>query len=232
MWHKADLHMHTTYSDGLMSPAEVIEVISTQTDLRVIAITDHDTAEGAFEAKRYAQRHHPHLEVIIGQELTTGDGDVVGLFLTETLPAFRTAAGAIKAIHQQGGLAIAVHPFTFGFGVQSVNFAILRAPFDAVEVKNGSPWCIPGNIVTTLLNRSLARLPMVANSDAHIPQCAGQPFTWFPGHTAADLKQAIRTNQVRPGGTTWTLPTLLKMVNIVGQRGLPSYSSRPQLVGE
>lgn len=232
MWHKADLHMHTTYSDGLMSPAEVVDIVHEQTDLKVIAITDHDTAAGAFEAREYAQRHYPELEVIIGQELTTGQGDVLGLFLQSTLPAFRTAAGAIEAIHEQGGLAIAAHPFTFGFGTESVNFAILREPFDAVEIRNGCPWCIPGNLFTTLLNRFKAKRPAVACSDSHIPYSVGQAFTWFPGSTAEDLRQAIQTNKIRPAGTTWTLLTLLRLAAVITERGWPSYPVRPQLVGE
>jgi len=102
MYSKADTHMHTTCSDGLMSPEDTVEIIASQTDLRVIAITDHDTAEGALVAHAYAKRRGLPLEVIIGQEFSTVDGDVVGLFLKSTLPKFKTAAQAIDAIHTQG----------------------------------------------------------------------------------------------------------------------------------
>src|SRR5262245_25503666 len=88
LWSKADLHLHTTYSDGYMTPAETVEIIATQTPLKVIAITDHDTTEGAFLAQEYARQYYPHLEVIIGQEVTTGEGDIIGLYLQSTLPRF------------------------------------------------------------------------------------------------------------------------------------------------
>ncbi len=84
MYSKADTHIHTTYSDGLMTPEETVDIVVAQTDLQVIAITDYNTAEVAFVARHHA----PQLEVIIGQEVSTGEGDVVGLFLNSTLPSF------------------------------------------------------------------------------------------------------------------------------------------------
>jgi len=57
MLNKADIHIHTTFSDGLMTPEAVVEYVATETDLRVIAITDHDTIEGAVAARRYQRRH-------------------------------------------------------------------------------------------------------------------------------------------------------------------------------
>ena len=155
---KADTHIHTTYSDGLMSPEETIDIVAAQTDLKVIAITDHDTAEGAFVARAHARRHAPHLEVIIGQEVWTGDGDVVGLFLTSTLPQFDTAAEAVDAIHAQGGLAVAVHPFcrwsTFNH-MPGLGRKIFDLPLDAVEIRNGFPVNIVTNLLTEWLNRCL-----------------------------------------------------------------------------
>ncbi len=78
---KTDTHIHTIYSNGLMTSAETVDIIAAQTDLCLIAITDHGTAEGAFVARDYALRHAPHLAVIIGQEVSTSEGDVVELFL-------------------------------------------------------------------------------------------------------------------------------------------------------
>lgn len=214
-WSKADLHLHTTFSDGYLTPAETIEVIATYASVDVIAITDHDTAEGAFIAREYAQRHYPDLKVIIGQEVTTGDGDVLGLFLQSTLPKYSTARAAIEAIHQQGGLAVAAHPYVLGWGMESVNNAILHLPFDGVEVRHGCPLSIPANLWAGLMNRLGQQLPAIGSSDSHIPYTAGQAFTWFPGRTAADLRQAIETNTVRPGGTTWKIGSLLRKIPIL-----------------
>jgi hypothetical protein len=227
VWSKADLHLHTSYSDGYMSPIETMDIIAKSKAVDVIAITDHDTAEGAFITQEYARRRYPGLEVIIGQEVTTGQGDVVGLYLHSSLPRFETAAAAIEAIHQQGGLAVAVHPFTFGWEMESVHDAIRHLPFDAVEVRHGCPISIPGNLWTALVNRFGQRLPALGNSDSHIPYSIGQAFTWFPGRTSADLRRAIETNTVRPGGTTWTLVTMLRKVWFLHGRRRFHYPTEP-----
>lgn len=225
MWNKADLHLHTTYSDGLMTPEETVDLIAQNTTLRVIAITDHDTIGGALAAREYAQRRHLPLEVIIGQEVTTGDGDVLGLYLHLTLPKFTTAASAVEAIHQQGGLAVAAHPFVFGGGTESLYFTFLRLPFDAVEARHGCPLSLAANLSVTLINRFGPRLPELGSSDSHIPYTAGQAFTWFPGHNSQDLRQAISSGMVRPGGGTWKLVSMWQSLRVIAQRGWPKLPS-------
>jgi len=224
-WGKADLHLHTTHSDGYMSPVETIDIIAELAIVQVIAITDHDTTEGAFVAREYARRHHPQLGVIVGQEVTTGQGDVVGLFLQASLPHFATAAAAIEAIHQQDGLAVAVHPYVFGWGMESVNHAILHLPFDAVEVRHGCPLSLPSNVLAKVVNNFGQRLPELGNSDSHIPYSTGQAFTWFPGHSSEDLRQAIQANTVRPGGSLWTIKSLLRNWTVISERDWSKYEA-------
>jgi len=228
MYSKADTHIHTTYSDGLMTPEETVDIIAAQTDLRVIAITDHDTAEGAFVARAYALRHAPHLEVIIGQEISTREGDVVGIFLKSTLPPLATAAEAIAAIHAQGGLAVAVHPFsrwaTFS-NMHGVACKIFELPFDAIEARNGFPANLISNPLTTWLNRSIGQnLPELGGSDSHAPFTAGQAMTLFPGCSAADLRQAIENGTVRAGGSLWKPSSLARLLPVLAQRGLPRHN--------
>ncbi len=227
MYSKADTHIHTTYSDGLMSPEETVDIVAAQTDLRVIAITDHDTAEGAFVARSYARRRAPRLEVIIGQEISTQEGDVVGLFLKSTLPTFETAAEAIDAIHAQNGLAVAVHPFsswcTFG-NMRGVGRKIFELPLDGVEVRNGFPTNVFSNPLAGWLNRCIGQdLPELGGSDSHVPYTVGQALTWFPGRSAADLRRAIKNGAVRAGGTLWTPLSLARLIPVLFRLGLPSH---------
>jgi hypothetical protein len=153
----------------------------------------------------------------------------VGLFLQSTLPKFDTAAQAIDAIHQQNGLAIAVHPFVFSLGIESVGSAIKFLPFDGVEVRHGCPLSIHTNAWTAIVNHFGQRLPRLGNSDSHIPFTVGQAFTWFPGTTSTDLRQAIKTGQVKPGGTTWKIPDMLrKLWFLQGRSGLEQ-PAKPEL---
>lgn len=227
MYSKADTHIHTTYSDGLMSPEETVEIIANETNLGVIAITDHNTAEGAFVAQAYACRQTPHLEVIIGQEISTQEGDVVGLFLKSSLPKFKTAAAAIEAIHRQGGLAVAVHPFcrwsTFN-NMKGVGRKIFELPLDAIEARNGFPTNILSNPLASWLNRTRGQsLPELGGSDSHTPFTVGQALTWFPGRSAADLRWAIESGTVRAGGTLWTPRSLARLLPLLMKRGLPAH---------
>ncbi|MCB0191561.1 MAG: PHP domain-containing protein [Anaerolineae bacterium] len=223
MFSKADTHMHTTYSDGIMTPEEMVEYIASETDLSVIAITDHDTAEGAFIGQAYARSHALHLDVVIGQEVTTKEGDVVGLFLKSTLPRYNTALEAIEAIHAQGGLAVSVHPFsrisTLN-NMKGLGSKIFSLPLDAAEVRNGFPSNIFSNPICTLLNRHRGqRLAELGGSDSHAPFTVGQAYTRFYGKSAQDLRRAIENRTVEACGTLWTPRNMLRLTSAVIKRG-------------
>ncbi len=228
MHSKADTHIHTTYSDGLTSPEETIDIIGRRGRLQVVAITDHGTTEGAFAARAYAIRSGSPLEVIIGQEISTRDGDIVGLFLKWSLPSFQTAAEAITAIHAQNGLAVAVHPFSRWStlnNMSGVGTKIFSLPLDAVEVRNGFPANLLANPVSAWLNRRWGQnLPEMGGSDSHIAYTAGQSFTWFPGRTALDLRRAIENGTIRAGGALWTPFNVARLVKgVIKRGGVPRY---------
>ena len=122
-WSKADLHIHSNHSDGLASVPDIMEYVATQTDLKVIAITDHNTIEGALFAKSLEDMY-PGFEVVVGEEITSKWGHILGLFLTEEVPPGLSAVETIARINEQGGVAIIAHPFAnraFGpFGLKSL----------------------------------------------------------------------------------------------------------------
>src|SRR5207237_1568754 len=108
---RADLHMHTTFSDGWPSPTELVDHVSRRTDLDVIAVTDHDTIEGALRAADRAGSRR-RLQVIVGEEVSSRDGHILALFLERRIRPGMSAAATVNAIHEQGGLAVAAHPFS------------------------------------------------------------------------------------------------------------------------
>jgi len=206
-WSKADLHIHTDYSDGTASVREVLAHVASCTDLRVIAITDHNTIAGALEARRLATAYG--VEVIVGEEVSTAEGHLLALFVEEELPPRRPAAETIAAVHAQGGLCIAAHPYDWC--MPSLGRAGLRQrcagpgcewPLDAIESFNASVWLPRFNSAAAAAGERLG-LPLIGGSDAHHPATIGLGYTLFPGQTAADLRYAIRMRVTRPGGSYW-----------------------------
>jgi predicted metal-dependent phosphoesterase TrpH len=106
---RADLHVHTAWSDGAQRPAAVVDAAAGRVE--VLAITDHDEIRGALEAHDYAAAH-PELgvEVVVGEEISTLNGHVIGLWLGERIPPGLTAERTIDEIHAQGGLPDAPLP--------------------------------------------------------------------------------------------------------------------------
>jgi predicted metal-dependent phosphoesterase TrpH len=189
---RADLHMHTTCSDGRPTPAQLADRL-VRSRLAVVAVTDHDTIEGALRVEDAMAGSGP--ELIIGSEVSSADGHILALFIARDVPAGRGADWTIAAIHDQGGLAIAAHPFSVALGVGALAATL---PFDAIEILNGSPLMEIPNVRS---HRRLSRrrgVAMVGGSDAHIPAAVGGIHTLFPGNGAADLRAAILARLTRP----------------------------------
>ena len=103
----ADLHCHTSASfDSLASPASVVRAAIAR-GLTHLAITDHERISGALEAREQALAQDPGetgLTVIVGEEIRSRDGDLVAVFLTESIPPGLSGAETIAAVREQGGL--------------------------------------------------------------------------------------------------------------------------------
>lgn len=198
---KADLHIHTRYSDGWMTPEELVDYVLTETDLNVIAITDHDTIAGAIAARNYLTRtsNCRNLDIIVGSEITTREGHVIGLFLNDDIPSEKSALDTIIAIHKQEGLAIAAHPYSFllrSLGMHGVGNKIITLPFDAVETRNAAPTELITNYITSIINSVNQNCPTIAGSDAHHLITVGKTYTVFNGHSAGDLRESIKIREV------------------------------------
>ena len=220
---KADFHMHTSLNDGTATVREVLDYVRDQTDLNVIAITDHDRLTGSFQALELANEYA--FEIVAGAEITTLHGHLLGIFLERPVPMWRPLEWTIGKIHEQGGLAIAVHPFsmlTRSIGFRAFD-AIMkhRSPeiyFDAVETFNPS---VAGRLCAAKvhrLNRGRFHLPEVGCSDSHHLQGIGTGFTSFPGGTAADLKKAILAGQTRAHGEYWDFLTHRRIAQLKFRR--------------
>jgi predicted metal-dependent phosphoesterase TrpH len=203
---RADLHVHSDFSDGAQSPATIVRAAAGRLD--VLALTDHDDIRGALRAREFAVRH-PELgvDVVVGEEVSSLNGHVIGLWLQERVPPGLSAAKTIELIHAQGGLAVAAHPFHpirgAARGHRSVGALAGDLPLDALEVVNNAgvfskvydAWAAVRNVEWMF--------PVTAGSDAHDTWYLGSALTRFPGRDGPALRAALATGHTR-AEVNWT----------------------------
>lgn len=192
-----DPHIHTRFSDGVDEPERIVDHAERLSWLDVIAVTDHNTVEGALRARAHASRIKARVSVIVGEEISSREGHVAALFISRRIPPGLSAAETVIAIHEQGGVAIAVHPF-WRPGRYGVAGLAGELAFDAVEVLNGAP--APS---TMLANRRAGRCDFgdraqSGGSDAHLRQAIGSCCTTFAGQTSEAFRAAIEGRATKP----------------------------------
>lgn len=201
---KADLHVHTSASDGMHSAQQVLDYVEERTDLDVIAVTDHDDPAGAFEAREVWARGRYRFEVVPGIEVTAIEGHVIALFVEEPLPALRPVEEVLEAIHRQGGLAIAAHPFNWL--TRSLNQRSLEriaasqregVYLDGMETAKAAPGARVGVGKAAAFNREHYGVADIGSSDAHFLSTIGSAYTEFAGRTAEELRQSILERSCR-----------------------------------
>ncbi|MCC6615878.1 MAG: PHP domain-containing protein [Anaerolineae bacterium] len=214
---RADLHMHTNVSDGVHSVQQVLDYVSQQTRLDVIAITDHDRLDASLWA--YERRANYPFDIVPGVEVTSADGHVLALWVTQPVPKGLSLAETAAAIHEQDGIAVLAHPLEPTIAPH--NFlryltqpsVLIQANIDAVEVMNAGAFTPGCNWLAQRAYRNIG-LPVVGNSDAHMIASIGSGFTWFAGRTAADLRMALALGQTAAEGTPWPITTYLRLLHI------------------
>ena len=228
---RADLHVHTTFSDGTLTPEDVLNYYAVFPELHVVAITDHDTLDGALRVRDYRDAHpdvFSDLEVVVGEEVSSRDGHIVGLFLEHWVPPGLPAAETIARIHDQRGLAVAVHPYTHLLpftDLKGVKGLILTLPFDAVETRNGNITEWYANHWTAWRARSRG-LCEVGASDGHFQEAIGRCYTLFEGRTARDLRTAIERRATRAAGRVYGPVTLSRYLLRRWRAGKPLVPDR------
>jgi hypothetical protein len=168
-WILADLHLHTSWShDCTVDTEDLLDNAEAQ-GLGAIAVTDHNVFGGAREAVELARDRN--LIVIPGEEVKTdGQGEVIGLFLSEEIPRGMSFADTVAAIKAQGGLVYLPHPFDRMHSIP--DSATLRrhlADIDVFEVYNAR-LLFEGYNDEALRFARKYNLTMGAGSDAHVPQ--------------------------------------------------------------
>lgn len=193
---RADIHIHSLASDGVSSVADILERAEAS-ELDLIAITDHERIDAGLAAQAMAVARGLRVQVIVGEEISTRGGHLVGLFMRERIPPWRSLKWSVARVHEQGGLAIVAHPlvpYPLCASARSVRRLLAeRDPLyhpDGIEAFNpttaGTRW---GRRAAQFVDE--VGLAAVGGSDAHRASDIGQATTRFPGRTPDDLRRAI-----------------------------------------
>jgi predicted metal-dependent phosphoesterase TrpH len=232
---RADLHIHTVASDGTASAAAILEHVERNTDLDLIAITDHERIDAALAARAMAADRGLRAEVVVGEEVTTLGGHLLALFIDRPIRPYRSLRATIAAVHDAGGLAIPAHPLV-PYPLCAQGWVLRRliddpdpaVRPDAIETFNptslGKPW---HTRVTRFADRY--GLAHIGNSDAHALPAIATGWTTFPGRDAGDLRQAITDRTTEHGGTFH--PTFDQLSTFGQQVRKRSRDARDELAG-
>lgn len=188
---KFDMHVHTNHSRkcGYMNPRKLIDQ-AIKRGLDGIAVTDHNTIEGALEANEIAKEDNLRIQVIVGEEITTDRGEMLAYFINKKIQEGSTS-DVLRDIKRAEGLSAIPHPFD-RIRKRFSGIRDIIEDVDAIEVLNSR----------CLFNRKALNLCMehnkcmLAGSDAHFYREIGKASTIF----ANDPKTCIAMNKTEIGG--------------------------------
>lgn len=214
----ADLHSHSRASfDSLASPASLIRTAARR-GLTHLAITDHDRIDGGQAARDIAAEIAPELNVIVGEEIRTADGDLICLFLEEAIPPGLPAAETIARARAQGGLVGIPHPFDRFRGslLRGAGLERLAGDVDWIETHNARIAVGKGNQLAAEFAHE-HRLPGIAVSDAHSSFEVGVAYTVLDGDpsSAAGLLTALATAELVTGRASMYVRLLTPLAKVV-----------------
>lgn len=197
----ADFHIHTrTSRDSILTEEKFVRT-AVERGLTHVAVTNHNNVEGAVAVRETVERLGlaDRLTVILGEEVSTADGEVVGIFLTETIPPGLSADATADAIHEQGGLVSVPHPYDPFRASHIREEPLLRlaeaGKIDMVEVFNSRVTFQRHNQQAAELAARYG-LPAIAASDSHSALEVAMSFNVLPAFsTAAELVAALGENE-------------------------------------
>ena len=216
---RIDLHVHTRHSHDSAAPVSSVLQRCRDSGLGLVAITDHDNIRGGLEA-----REKGGLTVIVGEEIKSAKGDIIGLFLEEPVPPKLPPLETVKRVKAQGGLVGIPHPFDRVRPTAMGRRALLEI----------LPWVdfLEGYNAHTILPKDNRKgvdfaaehsLPVVSCSDSHSALELGRTYTEVPeaelDGTPEGLMRAIRAGRRvsrRPPLWLMAAPAFAKLRKLLG----------------
>ena len=194
---KADLHIHTTYSDdSTVTPKALVEKLVAHNFIKVAAVTDHDTIKGLCETQKLAAAY-PGILIIPSVEISTPEGDLLILGAEETPPRPWTTENVVDFARDNDCVSVVAHPYReYGMGDLARNYKV-----DTIEILNGET-SQNANKLAQDLAKSMG-LPGVAGSDAHQPSEVLTVYTEIQASLdVSEILKAIKKGLVSTHSTT------------------------------
>ncbi len=203
---RADLHIHTKHSIDCLTSVERVFQMAKKRKMDIIAITDHNTIGSWAEAKVLSKKYK--IEIIQGEEISTKEGHLLGLFIKKFIPPRQGAIETIKEIHKQGGLAIIPHPdYPILKSISSAMNKNIFEKVDGIELLNGGAKIFSiinkNKIKLKFLNKKILKKAVIGSSDAHLARYVGICHTSFIGKTSKDLYLSIKKRTTTSRGAAF-----------------------------
>ncbi|MCD7782058.1 MAG: PHP domain-containing protein [Methanosphaera sp.] len=217
---KIDTHIHSQYSKDSITPLEDIVKYSQKIGLGAIAITDHDEIEGTWAVRKL---EHEGLLLIPGEEVSSTKGHIVALGITDYIKPLQTPEETIDAIHDNAGIAIAAHPYSYyrsGLGSITRDLDI-----DAIETKNSRFIFGVSNYLSN--NLSIEKdIPPIGASDAHFIEGIGSCYTEIPDASDVDqILKYIKKNKTSAHGKRTPMKLIIR--EVLRKKGL---KTKPKVI--
>ena len=189
------MHTHSEYSPDSRTPIAVQAAALVAAGIDVVCATDHNTIEGALRLREQAS---DKLRVIVGEEVSSRDGEIIGLFLEKPIPRDLPAEETIARIHDQGGIVSVPHPFSRNrlYHLKAGALERVHKQIDCIEVFNAREALMSDNRRADAYAKERG-IPGAVGSDAHRASEIGRAWIEvdeFAGRD--DFITALRSGEV------------------------------------
>lgn len=197
---KTLIHIHTDYSYDSNITVEQLARGCAAEGVGCVAVTDHDSIEGARRLAGISD-----INVIVGEEVSTRDGHLIGLFLEEWIRPGLSALDTARAIREQGGLVLLPHPFVRAFSCGLGDTARQMPEWiDAVEVGNGQNLSRRADRLAAAFAEQ-HNLPQYVGADSHMNTSLLPCYQEMaPAYDAHSFLNALRRAELVPGRHPWS----------------------------
>jgi len=212
---RIDLHTHSIKSpDGSITADQYHKILKSKLDC--VAITDHNRID--FAVKMQAELGKD--KIIVGEEINTNQGEIIGLFLTELVEPNQDIGVTIQKIKAQGGLVYIPHPFeTVRSGITKETLGNIKDSVDIIEGANGRAFFQNFGVQAHSWAR-IHNIPSLASSDAHRAKALGKTYSEIIEVPTADslvkLSKTARKFYARPSLADILAPKLNRLKKVFG----------------